>query len=74
MADLLEKALSAVRRLPLGDQEKIARVMLTLANDDAAEDIDPAHLADVVEGLAQARRGDLASESEVALALSRFGG
>jgi hypothetical protein len=73
MADLLEKALQAVRRLPHGDQERIARVMLALANDDTPEAIDPSHLEDVLEGLAQAQRGELATDAEVARAFSRFG-
>jgi len=73
MADLLEKALQAVLRLPQGDQERIARVMLTLANDDAPENIDPSHLEDVLEGLAQAQRGEFASDAEIAKAFSRFG-
>jgi predicted transcriptional regulator len=36
------------------------------------EEIDPAHLSDVLEGLAQARRGEFAIDEEVEAALRRF--
>ena len=40
--------------------------MLTLAGEnDPPEDIDPEHLAGVLEGLAQARRGEFATDAEV---------
>ena len=55
MTKLLEKAPEAVRRLPPGSQDEIARAMLTLAGDEGElETIDPAHLPAVLEGLAQA--------------------
>jgi hypothetical protein len=73
MSELLDKALESVRRLPTSQQDEIARAMLSLAGDDAApEEIDPAHLADVLEGLAQARRREFASESEIEAAFRRF--
>jgi hypothetical protein len=54
MTKLLDLALETVRRLPPVDQEEIARAMLCLAGneDEAAEEIDPKHLADVLEGVA----------------------
>jgi hypothetical protein len=74
MTKLLEKALKAVRRLPPDNQEEIARVMLILAGEGGSpEDIDPEHLADVTESLAQARRGEFATDSEVAAAFRLFG-
>ena len=73
MTKLLEKALEAVRRLPADSQDEIARAMLTLAGDEAEpEEIDPAHLADVLEGLAQAKRREFATEAEVEAAFRRF--
>jgi hypothetical protein len=73
MTKLLERALEAVRRLPVSRQDETAHAMLSLAGDDSeTEDIDPAHLADVLEGLAQARRGVFASEAEVEAAFRRF--
>ena len=56
MTKLLESALEAVRRLPQDSQEEIARAMLSLAGNEAEpEPIDPAHLPDVLECLAQAK-------------------
>jgi hypothetical protein len=55
MTKLLERALEAVRRLPADTQDEIARAMLALAGDEGEpEPIDPAHLPDVLESLAQA--------------------
>jgi hypothetical protein len=75
MTKLLEHALDAVLRLPAADQDEIARAMLSLARGDDGEPeaIDPAHLADVLEGLAQARRREFASDAEIGAAFARFG-
>jgi hypothetical protein len=73
MTKLLEKALDAVRRLPPENQDEIARAMLSLAgSDEEAEEIDPAHLADVLESLAQAKRRQFATAAEVEAAFRRF--
>jgi hypothetical protein len=73
MTKLLEKALEAVRRLPPQDQDEIARAMLTLASrEEEPEDIDPAHLPDVLESLTQAKRRQFASDAEVEAAFRRF--
>ena len=57
MTKLLEKALEAVRRLPPDSQDDIALAMLTLIGSGGEpEEIDPAHLPAVLEGLAQAKR------------------
>jgi len=73
MTKLLEKALEAVRQLPADSQDEIARAMLALAGDDGEpEEIDPAHLSEVLESLAQAKRREFASEAEVEAAFRRF--
>ena len=73
MTKLLEKALETVRRLPPDSQDEIARAMLTLAgNEGELEEIDPAHLPAVLEGLAQANRRAFASDAEVEAAFRRF--
>jgi hypothetical protein len=73
MTKLLEKALEAVRRLPPDGQDDIARAMLNLAGNEAElEEIDPAHLAAVLEGLAQASRRQFATDAEVEIAFRRF--
>ena len=74
MNKLLDLALETVRRLPPVDRDAIARAMLCLAGneDEAAEEIDPMHLSDVLEGVAQARRGEFALEAEVEAVFRRF--
>jgi hypothetical protein len=72
MTKLLEKALEAVRRLPPEAQDEIALAMLNLADEGEPEEVDPAHLSAVLEGLAQARRREFASDPEIAAAFRRF--
>jgi len=73
MTKLLEQAIAAVRRLPAASQDEIARTMLHLTGRELeAEPVEPAHLAAVLEGLAQANRGELAAEDEVEAAFRRF--
>ena len=69
MTKLLEKALEAVRRLP----PETALAMLTLSGHEGEpEEIDPAHLPAVLEGLAQAKRRQFATDAEVEAAFRRF--
>ena len=73
MTKLLEKAVETVRQLPPNSQDEIARAMLTLAGEEGEpEEIDPAHLPDVLESLAQAKRREFATEAEVEAAFRRF--
>ena len=74
MTKLLEQALKVVQRLTPENQDEIARAMLTLATGDEGEpeEIDPAHLPDVLESLAQAKRREFASDAEVEAAFRRF--
>jgi DNA-binding transcriptional regulator YdaS (Cro superfamily) len=73
MTKLLEQAIEAVRRLPAGSQDEIARAILHLAGSEVeVEPLDPAHLAAVLEGLAQAKRREFATDDEVEAAFRRF--
>lgn len=73
MTKLLDKALETVRRLPAASQDEIAHAMLHLAERDREpEPIDPAHLPAVLEGLAQAKRGEFATDVEIEAAFRRF--
>jgi hypothetical protein len=64
-----------VRRLPAKGQNQIARVILALADSQAERrPIDPAHLPDVLESLAQAKRRHFATDAEVQAAFRRFEG
>lgn len=72
MTKLLEKAVETVRLLSSDSQDDIARAMLELANESEPEDIDPVDLPAVLEGLAQAKRGEYASAADVEAAFRRF--
>jgi hypothetical protein len=73
MTKLLERALEAVSRLSPDTQDEIARAMLRLAvSDGEPEAVDAAHLPAVLEGLAQAKRREFASDAEVEAAFRRF--
>jgi hypothetical protein len=73
MTRLLEKALEAVRLLSPDDQDQIALAMLTLTGKQGEpEEVDPGHLAAVLEGLAQAKRRQFATAAEVEAAFRRF--
>jgi hypothetical protein len=75
MTKLLNKAVEAVRQLPPDIQDEIARAMLSLAGEqDEPEEIDPAHLPDVLESMAQAKRRQFASDTEIEAAFRRFDG
>ena len=73
MTKLLEKALEAVRRLPPDSQDQIALAMFSLSGKEGEpEEVDPAHLSAVLEGLAQAKRCQFATDAEVEAAFRRF--
>ena len=73
MTELLDKALEAVRRLPPRSQDEIAKAMLVLSGEEGEpEAIDPAHLSAVMEGLAQAKGRQFATDDEVEAAFRRF--
>jgi predicted transcriptional regulator len=73
MTKLLAEALEAVTRLSPESQDEIARAMLHLAQGSGEpEEISAEHLAAVLEGLAQTKAGQFASEAEVEAAFRRF--
>lgn len=73
MTKLLEDAVTAVRRLPEDAQDAVAELMMLAISDDGPpEDIPAEHLDAVLEGLAQAERGEFVSEERVAEAWRRF--
>ena len=73
MTKLLEQAIEALRRLPADSQDEIARTILHLAGSEVeVEPVDPAHLAAVLEGLAQAKRREFATDDEVGDSFRRF--
>jgi hypothetical protein len=72
MTKLLDQALEAVRRLSAEAQDEIARAMLHFASRGEPEPVDPAHLPAILEGLAQAKRREFATEAEVEATFRRF--
>ncbi len=73
MTELLDKAVHAVRRMTAAEQDTIADAMLSMARIGASPGIDPDHLQDVLEGLAEIRRGEIAGDEEVEAAVRSFG-
>ena len=67
MTKLLEEAIEKIRELPEADQDDAAELLLILAlRAQAPEKLDDATRAAVREGLRQARRGEFATDDEIA--------
>jgi predicted transcriptional regulator len=74
MTKLLEKAIERARALPDEEQDALALTMLTIAEQPALDEpLDDDTRAAIRRGLAEARRGALASEEEVAALWRRYG-
>lgn len=73
MTNLLTQAIKTVEKLSPESQDEIARAMLALASDPQPLKIDPRDLPAVLEGLAQIRRGEFATDEEIEDAFRRFG-
>ena len=73
MTKQLEDALEAVRRMSPDDQNAIARMLRSITDSDVGpEPIDPMHREAVDEGLAEADRGEFATDDDVIAAFRRF--
>lgn len=72
MTKLLETAVEAVRRRPPAEQDVIAEAMLSMARPSAGDAIPAEDLHDVLAGLAELARGEIATEEEVAEAFRSF--
>lgn len=67
MTKRLEQAIKKIRELPEADQDDAADLLLMLAARAAApEKLDDATRAAIREGVARARRGEFASDEEIA--------
>ena len=67
MTTLLEQAISKVRQLPEADQEAAAEMLFAIAAKRSEPiRLDPETRRAVEEGLEQARRGEFASDNELA--------
>ncbi len=73
MTELLEHAIKTVRNQPEAVQDQIAdNILQMIADAELPEEIDPEHLEGVLEGLAQADRGEFVSEEEMQAFFARF--
>ena len=67
MTKLLEQAIEKIRKLPDADQDDAAELLLIVASRATApEQLDDATRAAVREGSAQARRGEFATDDDIA--------
>ncbi len=74
MTKLLEKAIDKVRNLPEMEQDAMAIIILDAIEAGAQPaPLDEATIAALEEGLSQARRGEFASDEEVAALWKRHG-
>jgi predicted transcriptional regulator len=74
MTRLLEKAIDKVRDLPAAEQDAMAMLILDAIDAGARlAPLDAETIAALEEGLAQAQRGEFASEEEVAALWKRHG-
>ncbi len=74
MADLLERAVQAVRDRPQEAQDEIARLLLQLAGDDEARvALTGAERAAIASSKAAAARGEFAGDDEVRAVWAKHG-
>ncbi len=74
MTKLLDLAIEKVRKLPDADQDDAAEMLLWAIETRASPvPLDDEAAAAIDEGLAQARRGEFASDAEIAALWKRHG-
>ncbi|MBM3529784.1 MAG: hypothetical protein FJX62_17000 [Alphaproteobacteria bacterium] len=74
MTKLLEQAIAKVRELPDEEQDILAIQLLTMAASGApVAELDTETRAAIREGLEQARRGEFASDEDIAALWNRHG-
>ena len=72
MTKLLEKGIEAVRALPADRQDMAGELLLSLAKSGAQYRLTAEQLEDVKLAVAEADRGEFASEQEMAEAWKKF--
>ena len=74
MTDLLDRAVETVRALPPEVQDDLARLLLQLAGEEQAGlPLTPEEEASFAESLAQAERGEFASDEEIRAIWAKHG-
>jgi hypothetical protein len=72
MTELLEQAIAEIRELSAADQDRAAGSPLTfVAHLKPPEPLDPETRVAILEGLAQANRGEFVSDEEMAAFFAR---
>ncbi len=73
MTRLLDEAVAKARRLPDAAQDEIAQVLMQLAGDEAAPiQMTPEEERDLAEALAEAERGEFASDEDMRAFWSKY--
>ena len=66
MTELLKQAIAEIRELSDADQDRAAGLLLTfIAHRKPPEPLDPETRAAILEGLAQAERGEFVSDEDM---------
>ena len=73
MTKLLEKGIEAVRGLPAERQDMAGELLLSLAKSEAQYLLTPEQLEDVKLAIAEADRGEFATDAEIADTWKKFG-
>jgi len=75
MTKLLDQAVEAVRRLPAGDQDDIARAIIQLAGAEAPTPVEltPSEREAIARSRAAANRGEFAADDEVRAVWAKHG-
>ena len=73
MPKLLEKAIAKARELPAEDQDAVAVIILSMAEETPVLALDEETRAAIREGLEQARRGEFVSDAEIEALWKRHG-
>jgi hypothetical protein len=74
MTKLLEKGIAAVKALPADRQDMIGALLLDIAEADSRKYmLTPEQLAELELSIAQADRGEFATEAEVEAMWKKFG-
>lgn len=74
MTKLLEKAIAEVRKLPEADQDMAAEMLLSLARrDEPRYRLTPEQVEEVKLAMAEAERGEFATDEEMAALWKKCG-
>ena len=73
MTEMTREAIAALQGLPEERQETVARAILAYASDDNVYHLTDTERDEVRAGLAEIKRGEIASDAEVAAVYKKIG-